>query len=176
MDAIEKLHPLFLRYSLSYDEIYETFATILNKHSRRSRHVAATVLSAVAVVLLVLYARNPSHLEYSFLALVTALLIFRVLGYKELKARRSAKRLSRVGGIYEVTLYAQGQIQPKGGAKLDLNGDKDARAFETERLFVIRPDRMHTFAIPKRAIRPEESAIIRNTLKSCMRKFSVTFV
>jgi hypothetical protein len=168
---MEKQDPLCLYYKLSYDDIYETFSTLMGKHSLRCRYILTAVLFAMAVVMLVLYAHNPSHIEYSFLALINALGMFMVFGYPEIKARRNAKRVNSIRGAYELTFYPQGQIQPRGGTKLELNGDKDARAFETESLFIIRPDRLHTFTIPKRTIRPEELEMIRETLKSHMKKY-----
>ncbi len=57
------------------------------------------------------------------------------------------------------------------GPPLELCGDRDARAFETDALFVLRPDRQNSFCLPKRIMTEREIDLTRSIVAGHVKKF-----
>jgi hypothetical protein len=98
-----------------------------------------------------------------------ALMLF-VMYAPALKARRGARAVARTGGTYCYVLSAADGIILNNGQAVPLDGDPDARAIESARVFAIRPDREHSFCIPKRVLKEEEITAIRRLLHNCIPK------
>ena len=156
-------------YSLSYEEAYSAFSALAFKRSRRFQLAAGIVLTAAAVLMLVLFALDPRKVMDLFLAIVAILLLFYLIYFPVLKAKRGARSVARTGGTYRVEITDMGTISIPHQKPIDLDGDKDARAIETPFLFIIRPDTAHTFCIPKRVMKDHEVNGVRDILSSYMR-------
>lgn len=155
---------LKFEYRLKYDECYETFYLLSMRWSRRTRKILAAILTAIAVIMLVLYAKDNQGIHYFFIALLAILMLAYLLYVPALKARKGARSVSRQNGVYRVELAGDGKIR-SGREVVELKGDKDARVIETDTIFAIRPDRIHTFCLPKRIMSEEEIAEVRSALK-----------
>ncbi|MCD7830116.1 MAG: hypothetical protein LUG58_06735 [Clostridiales bacterium] len=160
-----------VRYELRYEEAYEALRLIVDRRSPKSRRVMGYALLALAVVCVVLYARDPYGLQFALLALLFALFSFLVLWTPHLRAQRGAKAITRRKGYYQYTLSGKGYVKLANGTKIDLKGDKDCRAHETETLFAIRPDRMNTICLPKRCLTPSQVLLAREILEYYSRVF-----
>lgn len=162
---------LSFRYSLTYEEAFEAFLLLAARGNERARRFIALLLIALAAVLTVFYAWQPYHIEYFFLALLSLASFGGVVYYPRIKAHKGAKSVEKAAGIYKVKLLPEGELLSSDGEKIPLTGDKDARAFETENLFVIRPDRMNTFCLPKRIMSSAEISKVHHLLKEYVKKF-----
>lgn len=80
-----------------------------------------------------------------------------------LKAKKGAANVCGQNGTYRIELTGEGRIR-SGNEVVDLKGDKDARVIETDAIFIIRPDRVHTFCIPKRILSKEYVVELREAL------------
>ncbi len=158
-------------YKLTFDEAFEAFLLLAEKRSRRTRYILACALMVLAAAFVVAYALNPTNLNYFFLPLCAVAVFFLIIYYPRLKAAKGAKKVARLGGTYKVSLSSDGYLTPTGEAAIALSGDKNARAFETDGLFVIRPDSQHTFCFPKRCMSGKEIALTRETLESKIGQF-----
>jgi len=158
-------------YSISYDEAYAAFKLLSNRIAPKYRTVISIVLIGVAVVLIALYAINPYNLEYFLLPALCLALYMGIVYYPETKARSGARKVASIKGVYKIELFASGYIKPFGEQKLPLSNDKWARAFETEALFALRPDRTHTFCLPKRIMSEEQAIFVRQAIISGGSKF-----
>lgn len=152
-------------YQLTYEESYETFLVLSMRQSRRVRNILAAVLTVIAVVMLVLYYLNSNGFHYFVIAVLDILLLAYLIYVPALKAKKGAKAVSRQKGTYKMELTEGGNIRSQGGT-IPLAGDKDARAVETEKVFALRPDRVHTFCLPKRILTPEETDRVREILRA----------
>lgn len=164
-------HALFFRFSLTYEEARETFLLVIDHRSPAARRIMSGTLLLAAVLCVYLYAMHPYGLQFSLMALLFALFSFLVHSYPSLKAGRAARAVVRQHGIYELTLSENGCFILPGGKKLALNGDSRSRAFETDTLFAIRPDRFHTICIPRRCVPVSELERVRRILKTNVRTF-----
>ena len=160
-----------LRYSLSYDEAFDAFLLLSARGSKRHRDITAVALIVLAALLTVLYAFYPYQLEYFFLAVLALATFGGVMYYPRIKAHAGAKRVAKARGVYKVDLSTAGRLRTADWTCLELSGDKDARAFETEALFVLRPDRQHTFCLPKRIMAEHEIDLIREVVAAHVKKF-----
>ena len=159
------------RYKITYDEAYETFYLILDRRGNRMRYLVSMMLGLISVSLIWKYIKEPENITYSFLAFFCTLFIFWVLGAPHLKAKKGAKFVCQNDGNYEVKIQKNGCIYLKGNVKIMLNGDKDARAYETKQLFAVRTDREHTFCLPKRMMNLSEEEFVRDVLKEHIPKY-----
>ena len=162
---------LSFKYGLSYEEAFDAFLLLAARGRKRNRDITAAALIVLAAVLTVLYALNPYKVEYFLLAGLALATFGGVAYYPTVKARSGARRVAGARGIYKVGLSSAGYIRAAGGADLELAGDKDARAFETETLFVLRPDRQNTFCLPKRIMTEREIGLTRSIVAGHVKKF-----
>ncbi|MCD8190561.1 MAG: hypothetical protein LUD78_10140 [Clostridiales bacterium] len=160
-----------VRYELRYEEAYEALRLIVDRRSRRSRQIMGYMLLALAVVCVALYAHDPYGLQFALLAILLAVFSFLVLWTPHFKAQKGARAITRRKGYYQYTLSGEGYILLTNGTKIDLKGDKDCRAHETETLFAIRPDRINTFSLPKRCLTESEILLTREILDYYVRVF-----
>ncbi len=152
-------------YKLGYEESYETFFLLSIKGGKRLRKVMTAIMTIIAAVMLVLYYLDSQKVHYFMLVILDICMLYYLIYVPVLKAQKGAKAVERQNGIYRLELTEDGQIR-FNGQMIELQGDKDARAIESEKIFVIRPDRMHTFCLPKRIINMERMEEIRKILKS----------
>lgn len=155
---------LEFEYQLKYEESYETFYLLSMKGGKQARNILAVILTVIAVAMLLLYYQDSSRIHYFFIAILDIALLYYLIYVPALKAKKGAKKVSRQRGIYRIELTDDGKIR-SGKECIPIRGDKDARVIETERIFAIRPDRLHTFCLPKRILREEEIDQVRKILK-----------
>ena len=160
-----------LSYDMTYGEVYEALLMIIDKRSKKARYGVGIFLLAAAAACAVLFAMNPYGLMFEIGAVLFALFSFLVLCYPGIKAKQGAKKISRRKGTYKVTLFSDGYIVPHGGERLDIRGDKDCRAFESDAVFALRLDRMTNFCLPKRRMNGSEIQLTRKTLQTYARRF-----
>ena len=153
-------------YQLTKDEAYQAFSILAFKWSRRWRLIAGIGLTGIAAVLLIFFALDPQKIHFFFMAAMAVLLLFYLIYAPELKARSGARSVEKAGGRFKVEIRDIGTISMPHTEPIDLNGDKDARAVETDELFVIRPNSGNTFCIPKRIMKPDEIDGVRDILSS----------
>ena len=158
---VKKYH---LSYQLSYEELAESMTLICDKRSRKSRRIMGGVLLLLAIGAVYLYATNPYGIHFAFGAIVMAAFAFIVWEYPTLKGKSSARRISKRRGTYKLVVASDGFIEPYGDEPVDLFAFSGGKSFETEDLFAIRADRMHSFCIPKRILSPKQLSEIRNML------------
>lgn len=153
-------------YTLSYDEAYEAFYRLAFKRSRKFQLAAGIVLTAAAVLMLVLFALDPRKVMDLFLAIIAILLLFYLIYFPVLKAKRGARSVAKAQGTYKVEITDMGTISIPRMKPIDIDGDRDARAVETDELFIIRPDTAHTYCIPKRVMKDKEAYGVREILSA----------
>ncbi len=170
--AEEPVRSVSLSYDMTYGEVYEALLMIIDKRSKKARYGVGIFLLAAAAACAVLFAMNPYGLMFEIGAVLFALFSFLVLCYPGIKAKQGAKKISRRKGPYKVKLFSDGYIVPHGGERLDIRGDKDCRAFESDAVFALRLDRMTNFCLPKRRMNGSEIQLTRKTLQTYARRFS----
>ncbi len=170
--AEEPVRSVSLSYDMTYGEVYEALLMIIDKRSKKARYGVGIFLLAAAAACAVLFAMNPYGLMFEIGAVLFALFSFLVLCYPGIKAKQGAKKISRRKGTYKVKLFSDGYIVPHGGERLDIRGDKDCRAFESDAVFALRLDRMTNFCLPKRRMNGSEIQLTRKTLQTYARRFS----
>lgn len=148
-----------LNYTLTYEEAYESFYQLSNKWSNKKKLIIGIFLTAVAVIMLVLRFFDKSGIHYSFIAFVSILMLFYLIYAPMLKAKFGARSVARQKGLYKFTITSAGELILPNGEVMELSNDKDARVIETSRIFILRPDGRHTFCIPKRILKGDESGI-----------------
>lgn len=151
-------------YKLSYEEAYEAFLLISMKWSKKVRTVIGVLLTLIAGGMLAAYAADSQKIHYFFMVILAILLLYYLIYVPVLKAKRGAQKVARQNGVYKVKITEEGKLKSEK-EMIDLAGDKDARAIETETLYVLRPDNMHTFCIPKRIMKKDEIEAVREILK-----------
>lgn len=169
MDARKKIN---VQYTLPYKDIYETFLILMRRGKGVIYQILSVVIISAGIFFLFLLFRNPARIDYSISALLAAFAIIASKCYPQYKARKNALRLSRIKGHYDITIYMQGIIQSKEEPGISLQSDRKARAFETERLFIVRPDANHTYSIPKTALSDSDVLFVRQTLQANLNHFS----
>ncbi len=155
-------------YELSYDEAYEAFSLVAFKRSKTFSAVVGLLLTVIAGGCLIAFALDNIKVHLLFIAMISILLLFYLIYMPMLKARRGARSVEKSRGTYKVQLRDIGTISLPGAEPLDLAGDKDARAIETDRVFVVRPDNAHTFCLPKRIMKDAEILGVRDILSAYM--------
>ena len=153
-------------YDLTYDEAYKAFSLLAFKRSNKFRLIAGIVLTAAAVLMLVLFALDNAKVMDLFLAIIAILLLFYLIYFPVLKARKGARAVKKAKGTYRVAITDTGTISLPHAKPINLQSDKDSRAIETDELFVIRPDSSHTFCIPKRVMKEKEIYGVREILSA----------
>lgn len=170
--AEEPVRSISLSYDMTYGEVYEALLMIIDRRSKKARYGVGIFLLAAAAACAVLFAMNPYGLMFEIGAVLFALFSFLVLAYPGIKAKQGAKKISRRKGTYKVRLSSDGYIVPYGQDRLDIRGDKDCRAFESDAVFALRLDRMTNFCLPKRRMNGSEIELTRETLQKYARRFS----
>lgn len=156
-------------YRLNYDEIYNAFLLVSMKWSKKARKIIGAILTAIAVGMLIAYYLDSRKIHYFFIVILAILMLYYLIYVPVLKAKRGAQKVFKQNGTYKVKITNEGKIILSGAATIDIAGDKDARAIETETLYVIRPDNRNTVCLPKRIMRKEEVEEIREILKACVK-------
>lgn len=155
-------------YKLKYEESYETFLVLNMKYSKKVRGILTVVMTVIAAVMLILHWLDNRSVHYYVIAIIDILLLFYSIYAPVLKAKKGAKTVTRKNGTYKIGLTEKSVIHSQG-ITTQLKSDKDARAVETENVFVLRPDRMHTFCLPKRILTSDEIKKVRQILKTNMK-------
>ena len=153
-----------LSYQLSYDELAESMTLICDKRSKKSRTIMGWILFALAIGAVILYAFNPYGVHYAFTAIVMAAFSFVVWYYPSLKGKNSARKISKRKGTYKLVVSSDGYIVPYGDGPVDLFEFAGGKSFETNNLFAIRADQLHSFCIPKRILSQKQLSEIRDML------------
>lgn len=151
-------------YKLTYEESYEAFYVLSLKWGKKVKNVLSVLLTAVAAGMLIAFYLDSRKIHCFFIAVLAIVLLYNLLYAPVLKAKKGARSVRRQKGTYQMRLTEEGKIQSQGHV-LKLREDKDARAIETERIFVLRPDRLHTFCLPKRILTQDEMDWVRCILK-----------
>ena len=120
------------------------------------------------MLMLVLFALDNSKAMDLFLAIIAILLLYYLIYFPILRARRGAKGVEKAKGTYRVEITDAGTISLPHAKPINLDGDKDVRTIETDDLFIIRPDTLHTFCIPKRVMKEKEIYGVREILAAYM--------
>ncbi len=160
-----------IQYQASYDELKEAFSLLVDKRSKRSRRIVGGLWLAAAIVLVILYAREPIGIHYAFMALVSAVFATLVWGYPDIKASLAARKVAKRKGTYKIKVRSDGYIIPYGQEALSLAKDKKSRAFETDRLFAVRPDFNHSIYLPKRAMDQVRISFVREVLQTYCKSY-----
>jgi len=158
-----KANPLSFRYQLSYDEAYEAFYLLSFRRSRTFKLAVGCGLVAVIVILLVLFVLDPRKIHYFMIVILALLLLFYLIYMPAVKARRGARQVVKTGGTYQLELTEDGQLRLQKET-IPLAGDKNARAYETNRIFAIRTDTARTFCLPKRLMQEDQMSRVRAIL------------
>jgi hypothetical protein len=169
LSAEEQSRAHAVRYTLTYDEAYEAFYLLADKWGKKWRLIAFIALGAAAAVSLGLAVADRTAIQYSMLTVFSATLMLLVWSWPAAKARRGAKTVTREAGTYRLTISHTSGIRLPNGQTVPLQGDPDARAFETAQSFVIRPDRRNSFCVPKRVLKDGQVSAIRRILYSGIR-------
>lgn len=151
-------------YKLTYEECYEAFYVLSLKWGKKGKKALTAVLSVIAAGLLICFWYDSRKIYCFFLAVLDIILLYILLYVPALKARKGAAAVRKRNGTYRIQLTEEGGILCQGET-LKLRGDPDARAVETESVLVLRPDRQHTFCLPKRILSCQETEQIRAILK-----------
>lgn len=155
-------------YKLSYDEVYESFLLLNAKWSKKIRIIIGSVLVLITLVMLVGYYMDSQKAHFFLLAIFAILLLYYLIYVPVLKAKRGAAKVCKQNGTYRVKLLDEGKIQ-MGSEVIEMAGDKDAKVIETESIYVLRTDRMHTFCLPKRIMKNDENDEVRELLEKHMK-------
>ena len=153
-------------YELTYDEAYAAFSALAYRRGGRQQMITGILLAVAIVIMLVTYAMDSTKVMNLMLALIGILLLFYLIYMPVLKAKKGARAVAKANGVFKVEITDEGTISLPGQKPIDLDGDKDARAIETDALFIIRPDSAHTFCIPKRIMSDKESYGVREILSA----------
>ena len=159
-----------LQYRLTYQEAYDTFYLLASRQSKKTRIFLGICLTAIAIVLLVLFGMDGRKVHYFFLALIAILLLFYLIYHPALRARAGAANVAKTNGLYKITLNEAGQIRLPGNQTLRFGEDRYARAVETDTVFALRIDTQHTLCIPKRILKNHEIEQIREMIENNTRK------
>lgn len=160
----EQKFELVFEYRLTRQEAYDTFYLLASRLSKRTKRLFFAGLTGVSVSLLILFGMDSRKIHYLFLALIAILLLFYVLYYPVLCAKKGAENVARTDGIYRVELNADGLIRLPPGQVLEYGSDQYARTVETDRIFAVRIDGQHTVCIPKRILKESEISRLREIL------------
>ncbi len=152
-------------YKLSYEECYETFLLLSMKWSRKIRKLIGGLLILITIILLAGYFFDSTKIHYFVMSILAILLLYYLIYVPVLKAKKGAIKVSKAKGTYKVKITEDGMVVTDTES-MPLASDKDARAIETEQLYILRPDRMHTICLPKRVMNEQEKEAIRNILKA----------
>jgi hypothetical protein len=164
-----------VQYQLEYQEAYEAFLLLATKGSQTTRAAVLAGLFLVGAFLTFQYGLNPSHVEYLLLALLAVATFLGVAAAPSWRAKRGASQVARQLGSYCVGL-GNGFVSTPDGERWPLAGDSLARAVETETLFIIRPDRINTFCLPKRILTTEQQDAVRNILTKNLKNFICSYI
>lgn len=156
-------------YNLNYDEAYDTFLLLSRKWSKKISIIIGIALTVIAVVMLVLNFLDNRKVHYFFIAIIAVLLLFYLIYVPVLKAKRGANKVQKQKGTYKIQVTSRGKIVLPRKDAIDLAGDKDARAIETQKLFAVRTDGTNTFCFPKRIMKENEIEGIREILKAYLK-------
>ena len=150
-------------HELSFDEAYETFLLAGRRGTKASRGAALAILTLLGALMTAAYALDRTRLDAFPLALLCALVFIAAGAAPFRKARSGAKAVARRRGACLASLGI-GFITTPNGERRPLKGDKRAGAFETSRLFAVRPGRLHAFCLPKRILSSDQIERIREIL------------
>jgi hypothetical protein len=159
-----------LQYTLTYEEAYEAFLWMADKFGKKVRVILSMIVALACGVMLYLQYREPMAIQYTVLTIIGIVILFQLLYLPIIKAKKGAAVVKNKGGEYRYSITGDGYIHLFKGEDIPLVGDKDARAYETDTLFVLRPDRIHTFCIPKRVLSESDENDLREIFKTAFKK------
>lgn len=164
VETAEREHLYDLQYRLSYGEAYEAFYLLADKWGRKWRLFAFLFLGTVAAALLILQLATRGAVQYSLLVVFCALLMPFVYFRPAVVARRGAQTVVKQCGSYCYSISSEKGFILNDGSVVRFQADADARALESGDIFVVRPDKTHTFCIPKRTLLAREISGLRSVL------------
>ena len=150
------------RYQLSYQEAYDTFYALATRLTRRQKWIYGVLLAIVATLFLVFYGMDTRKVYCCVLAIWAIMLLFYLLYYPMLAARKGAAKVAGLAGEYQFSINQQGQISfPKANNKdaphiITLGEDKYSRVLELDSLYAIRADAQTTLCLPKHVLKTEQ--------------------
>lgn len=149
-------------YRLSYQEAYDTFYLLATRLTGRKKVIYGILLTAIAVLSLIFYGLDTRKVHLCLLAIFAAALLFYLLYYPALAARKGAAKVAKLAGNYQFTINQLGQItlpQPESSKNpciVTLGEDKHSRVLETDSIYAIRADAQTTLCLPKRILKKEQ--------------------
>ena len=159
-----------LRYQLTPEQTQEALRLILDRRGKPARMAAAAVLLLLTIGLWVHGCRT-SQTAYTTLAVYSAIIALLVYSYPGVKARWSARKLSKRNGWYQLDFYPDGTIGLPDGSRVVLRGDKGCRGFVTKTVYALRPDRFHTFCIPVSVLSSQQREDLNVLLRANLKVF-----
>jgi hypothetical protein len=142
------------RYSLTGEEALDGLKAVADPHRRLRMILLACFLILSGMLLAAsIPVRQEGKIVYEVLSAVCAGMTILLLNNHAGHLRRAAKAASFQGNRYEVTIGDEGWIRTRNGTAVPIRQDRGSRLIETDMVYVIRPDRQHTFVIPKPAVK-----------------------
>jgi hypothetical protein len=160
-----------LRYQLTQSQAEAAFRLILDKRGPKARLGMTAVLLALGIGLGVWYFRDPLGVWRGMLAVLCVVLGTLINVYPALRARRSAKQITRRGGWYQLKIYQDGSIVLPDGTTVSLHGDRGSRGFRSPQVIALRPDSLYTFCIPVDAVPQNQLEPLCQLLERSVRNF-----
>lgn len=153
------------RYQLTYEEAYNAFLALAVRWKKKTKYAVMTAMVAVTVAIMTMFALHPDRYYYFTIVIFAVILTSYVFYSPMLKARKGAKQVAKIDGIYEIKLTNDGKIiMGNSSQELDLKGDKNSRALELKDSFAIRMNGDITVCIPKRVMNESQQNAVRKIL------------
>lgn len=153
-------------YKLTYKEVYDAYLQLSFKWNKKIYQLVLILLAVIAAGLLFGYFLDNQKVHYFFMAAMAIMLLFYQLYVPIIKAKKGASKTVKQGGTYKIIISSEGEVTLPQMVKISIAGDKDSRAVETDKIFVIRCDRTNTICLPKRIIKEQELEGLREIIKA----------
>ena len=159
-------------YQLTYDEAYTTFRRLAFRWSKAFQLGIGAALTLIAAIMLILFALDSTRIHFFFIAIVAVLMLGYLVYTPVLKAKKGAANVAKAGqrgGKFRLSLSPDGLMTLGDGEEVNLADSKGGRAIETDALFILRPDNLHTCCLPKRIMTDKEIEGVREILSTFLK-------
>ncbi len=158
-------------YKNNYDDVMEALTLLAGWAEGKAKTVNLVIIGAIAVVYIILFARNPGNLVYFMVAFLVIFALICVYYMPLYRRQKIARETHKLNGTYVVTFNGDGFVTSGREGQINVHSDKTARAVESDRLYVIRLENFYTFCIPKRCLSQDEDQFIHDFLVQNIRKY-----